>query len=107
MKKPSEIKGILVHESKTFYYLETGKLKVSNPLDRIQKVLLAKDILTYTGSREDVTEEKIKSITLLEAREKGYKIEVLYLNNHIKATSESPSQEVQSIKWGSKRDKVS
>jgi hypothetical protein len=104
MKKPSEIQGLLVNENRTFYYLETGNITIHNHLDRIQKVLLAKDIITYTGTKEDVSEEKLRTITLLEAQEKGYNVQVLYLNSHIKAnTSETPAAEGKRITWGKKK----
>ncbi len=102
-KKPSEIQGLLVNENRTFYYLETGNISIHNPLDRIQKVLLAKDIITYTGGKEDVSDEKIRAISLLEAQEKGYAVKVLYLNNHIKAnTKENTVSEGKRISWGKK-----
>lgn len=103
-KKPSEIKGLLVPANKTFYYLETGVIKVSNPLDRILKVLLAKDIVTYTGTKDDFTDEKYKMMTLQEAQEKGYTVETLYLNPHIKAnTTETPVGDSKRISWGKKK----
>ena len=103
-KKPAEIQGLLIPANKTFYYMETGVIKVVNPVDRIMKVLLAKDIITYTGTKEDVTEEKYRLMTLQEAQEKGYAIETLYLNSHVKAnSSETPTAETGKITWGKKK----
>ena len=103
MKKPTEIQGLLVKDSRTFYYLETGTHRVVSALDRIQSVLLSRDILSYTGTRDDVTEEKTKKMTLAEAQEKGYKVEVLYLTNHVKTmVKEEPAPEVAKIAWGKK-----
>jgi hypothetical protein len=103
MKKPSEIQGILIKDTKTFYYLECGVHRVANALDRIQSTLLAKDLLSYTGTREDLNEEKIKKMSLQDAQEKGYKIEVFYLNNHVKTAATSTAiPEVKKISWGKK-----
>ena len=102
-KKPSEIRGLLVHANKTFYYMETGQFSASNAIDRILKRLLAKDIISYTGTREDVTEEKYRPLTLQEAQEKGYTVEVFYLNAHIKANvGEAPTPENKVVSWGKK-----
>lgn len=103
MKKPSEIQGILIRATRTFYYLECGTHRVANVFDRIQNALFAKDLLSYTGNREDLNEEKTKKISLLEAQEKGYKIEILYLNNHVKAmAAATPAPEAQKITWAKK-----
>jgi hypothetical protein len=102
-RKPSEIQGLLIPSNKTFYYMETGPTKVTNPIDRILKVLLAKDIITYTGTKEDVTDEKYKLMTLQEAQEKGYLVEILYLNPHVKANcAVNPIGESNKITWAKK-----
>jgi hypothetical protein len=102
-KKPSEIRGLLVHANKTFYYLESGQFSTANSLDRILKRLLAKDIISYTGTREDVTEEKYRPLTLQEAQEKGYAVEVFYLNAHVKTNcGDTPTPENKVVSWGKK-----
>lgn len=103
-KKPAEIQGLLVLDNKTFYYMETGTIKIINPIDRIMKVLLAKDIITYTGTKEDVSTEKYKLMTLQEAQEKGYEVQTLYLNSHVRANSaETPVADSRTITWGKKK----
>ena len=101
--KPTDIVGYLVTENKTFYYLETGIIKIINPLDRVMKILLARDIITYDGTKEDIAETKYKAMTLHEAKEKGYKVEILYLNSHIKTNAVSiTTPDNKKISWGKK-----
>lgn len=99
--KPEEIYGIYVLENKTFYYLESGPQSVPHPLNKIERTLIARDIITYLPSKADIKDTKTKKMSLAEATEKGAKIEILYLNNHIKTVAQA-APALPKIKWGAK-----
>lgn len=102
-KKANEVRGVLLRANKTFYYLETGNMTLSNHIDRIQKTLLARDLLRYSGTQEEQLEEKFTVTTLQDAEEKGYAIEVMYLNGHVKEhAKESPSVTPKKLSWKKK-----
>lgn len=102
MSKLSD-KGVFLEATKIFYYMETGPIKISNPVDRILGVLLSRSLLSYNGTKEDITTEKYKILTLKDAREKGYKEEILFLNNHIKENAiKNTTNTTPTISWGKK-----
>lgn len=98
-KKPTEIQGLFVPSNKTFYYLETGPITMNSSLERISKVLIARDITTAGIEPPDPTMPKTVIMTLAEASEKNYKIEVLYANSHIKANSTPTASTHKKIGW--------
>jgi hypothetical protein len=89
--KHTDVTGIWLRENKTFYYLETLIHSVRNPLDRIKGTLIAQGLLSLSERVGVVHEEPFIKMTWAEAEEKGYKVEVIYLNDHVKkiATKES------------------
>lgn len=99
MKKKTEIKGIFVKSNKTFYYIESGPITVGNTIDRIINSLIAKDIIQFTATRDEVNEEKYKMLSLADAESKGYKIETMYLSAHVKRTAPE-AEAAQTVKWG-------
>lgn len=99
-KKPSEIRGLLVPENKTFYYLEANGITVANSLDRISKILLSRDLIRETGEMPDLTATKPVVMTLLEATEKGYHVQALYITQHIKkVTKDNTIPVARKIGW--------
>ena len=99
MKKKHEIKGVYLIEEKTFYYLEAGSIKISNPVERILKSLVARSKLRYESTPRDMADIKTVIMSLAEAEEKKYNIEKLFLNQHIKKNTIVTPQENEKVSW--------
>jgi hypothetical protein len=88
-QKRTEVQGLWCRANKTFYYLETGVHSVRNPLDRIKGVLMTKGLLEWSISGTKLNEEPIKKMSWADAEERGYAVQVLYLNAHVQKMVES------------------
>lgn len=76
-----KIDGIYVFKTKTFYYYDDGQHTPS--VEKCASILLARGLITYVTER--VTHEVMN---IEDAKEKGYKIEVLYGSKLIKSEKE-------------------
>jgi hypothetical protein len=83
IKKPHKKQGIWCRKNKTFYYLETGGLSVTNEQDTLRRTLIARGLIKYDVRGSFEHEEPYLRMTLAEAKNKNYEIEIIYLNNHI------------------------
>ena len=93
--KDKEIYGVHVLETRTFYYLDTTGFKISNPLERLEKIMLSRSMLDFNSDHTD----RFRRITLETAKKENCVIEVLYLNKHRKENTQ-PKKEEQGLKWG-------
>jgi len=103
-RNPRETKGIYVKDRKKFFYLETGGKPCRSPLDKLRSVLMQRGVVEYDlqGERLSIHNEPYVIMTYLEASEKQYDMEVVYLNPHVKKLmTESKSSEVVRSPWRS------
>lgn len=101
-KKPTEIKGIHIISTGTFYYLESNGINVPSAIERIMKSLIARDLLTFSGTREEIEEPKYQILSLAEAKNKNLAIEAVYLTPHVKQLQLEVPQDQQTISWAKK-----
>ena len=95
--------GIFLVANKTFYYLETNGIRSRTYFSRLKKALMVRGLLNYKGTKEELTEERTRLMTAGEAEEKGYTIEAIYLNQHIKEVSVEDTSIKKKIAWGKKK----
>lgn len=76
--------GIKIPELKTFFYIEVGDNWIGNPIDRIKKTLIQRNVLKadLTGS---ITNYTICSYGSLKENNSNYTVEAIYLSKHIEA----------------------
>lgn len=89
--------GIYAKKDKTFYYLETGENYISNEIDRVKKTLIQRSLISISLDTGTVAEQ-YKVLELNEAKEEGYKITPIFLNNFVKQNFESKEDNTSS-KW--------
>ena len=87
-KKRSEVQGLWCRKNKKFYYLETGVHSIRNPLDRIKSSLVTRELLEWNINGTRRHEEPEVKMSWAEAEERGYEVECIYLNPHVKAQIE-------------------
>ena len=88
-KKRSEVQGLWCRKNKKFYYLETGVHSIRNPLDRIKNSLVTRELLEWNISGTRRHEEPVIKMSWAEADERGYEVECIYLNPHVKTQVEA------------------
>lgn len=91
--------GIWVRENKTFYYLYSGIHSVSDPTGRTLNRLLANGTLQLEPGRVYANEEPYKLMTLAQAEEKRYTVEVMFLNDFAKAHFEEKQEATKLNGW--------
>ena len=89
--------GIYLKKNKTFYILETGEIVINTHIERIKRILIQKNLIQSTDESYTYANQ-FEVIKLQEANEKDYKVEILYLNNHIRKSYENKQQNTTS-KW--------
>jgi hypothetical protein len=89
---PGRIHGVWCRKNKTFYYLETGGIGIAHPVDRVKRVLTRRGLLTQAPDDFGFGTEPYKVMTLLQAQEATYKIEAIYLNNHVRRAIEDEKE---------------
>lgn len=87
--------GIYVKKDKTFYILETGEIVISTHIERIKRILIQKNLI-HMSDESYTYADQYEISNVKEAKEKEYKIETLYLNNHIRKTYENKEQNTDS-----------
>lgn len=102
--RPSEIWGVWVRANRTFYWLESGPTRLTHAGDKLRSVLISKNILRYmTEHRPIRNEEPYLDMTLEQAQEKGYEVERLFLNDHVRASveaREAQREQKRNNPWG-------
>ena len=88
-KKRSEVQGFWCRKNKKFYYYESGVHSVRNPLDRIKNTLVSRGLLIWDPTGTKRHEEPVVKMSWAEAEERGYEVEAIYFNAHVKAQVEA------------------
>jgi hypothetical protein len=91
-KRRSEVQGLWCRKDKVFYYYESGHHSVRNPLDRIKTTLISRNLLTWSVGGTRLHEEPIVKMSWAEAEERGYVVQPMYFNNHVKEQAEAEQQ---------------
>jgi hypothetical protein len=80
--------GIYCVETKTFYYLESGNVKVYNTVDRIRTTLTRRGVMTI--ARDGTLDSaNYPILTVREAKIRDYKMEPIFLSDHVRKLVES------------------
>jgi hypothetical protein len=104
-ERPSRIWGIWVRNNRTFYWLETGPQRITFAGDKLRGILISRSILKYkTNGIVNRGEEPYLDMTLEQAQEKGYVVERVFVNDHVKASIEAAETKkektTKSNPWG-------
>lgn len=91
-QKRSQVQGLWCRKNKTFYYFESGAHSIRNPLDRIKTTLISRGLLAWSTAGTKLHEEPIIKMSWAEAEERGYKVEPIYFNNHVRSQAEAEQQ---------------
>jgi len=89
--------GVYVYEKKVFYYLEAGKVHMTNTVERIKRTLFQRNIIAanISGSYSAPTYE---IMSVAQAKLKEYQMEPIYLSKNIQESVEK-KPEAQSKSW--------
>ena len=100
-ERAENVVGLWCRSDNTFYFLESGPIVVTNTVDRLKKVLVARSIIKFdiTGTR--LHEEPYKMMTKKEALEKKFEIKPIYINAHVKKIMEQKAESTSTASpWG-------
>jgi hypothetical protein len=101
---PSKIWGLWVRKNKTFYWLETGPTHLQFGTDKLRGVLMSREILSYSVRGKTFKgEEPYLDMNLETAQEKEYKIERIFINDHVASiitTEEKTKVKTSKNPWG-------
>ena len=80
--------GIKVQSQKTFYYIETGDNWIGNPVDRLKKTLVQRNIIQ---TKYDGTSTAYEVCTYLQIKNNNtnYSIKPIFLSKHIQLLYEA------------------
>lgn len=94
--------GIFVPSNKTFYYLESGDIYVSNTLERLKTILTKRGILKLdiTKIKAESTPHKIMTVT--EAKINDLALEPIYISKHVQGLFTDKTELLKKSKWGKK-----
>ena len=91
-KRRSEVQGLWCRKDKIFYYYESGPHSIRNGLDRIKSVLISRGLLSWSVSGTRLHEEPVVKMSWAEAEERGYDVQPIYFNSHVKTMVEADMQ---------------
>ena len=93
--------GIYCLSNKTFYYLETGVVHVTNTVDRLKKTLLKRNLIEFSD-QSFINTEEYKVITCRQAKLDELTLAPIYISNHIKEVvkGEKNDEENKPSNWG-------
>ena len=100
--------GIYCVSEKKFFYLETGNLKVHNPIPRLRNTLQQRGLIDFNPHSYMNTND-YQIVTVKEAKLNDWQIEPIYISDHIRAlvTGKATSSQGSSAprrKWGAKQE---
>ena len=75
--------GIYSIKEKKFFYLETGKLYISNTIDRIKNYMIQNDIIVLDLKNQTMSQQ-IEIMSIKEAKSREYTFVPVYINRHTK-----------------------
>ena len=91
--------GIYVIDERKFYYIESGRVAISNNIDRLRRILRQRGVLTlnpYQGKFED----KYEVTTVEKAKLNDWEIVPVYISKHVKETVEvTPAKQGTNSGW--------
>lgn len=79
--------GIYCQRLRKFFYLETGKVYVSNTVDRIKKTLITRGLIEFTDKSFLDTENYVV-LSCKDAQLKDYDMEPIYISKWVQQTVE-------------------
>lgn len=100
--------GIYSVSAKKFFYLETGNLKVHNPIPRLRNTLQQRGLIDFNPQTYMNTND-YQIVTVKQAKLNDWAIEPIYISDHIRAivTGKSSSQSQANApkrKWGTQTE---
>jgi len=80
--------GIKIPEEKTYYYIEAGDNWIGNPIDRLKKTLIQRNVIVtkYDGSASTY---QVCSYLELKNNNSDYKVKPIFLSKHIQELHEA------------------
>ena len=97
--------GIYCVAAKKFFYLETGNLRVNNPVPRLRNTLQQRGLIDFNPHSYMNTND-YQIVTVKEAKVNDWEIEPIYISQHIKdmvtGDSEDASTPASKRSWGKK-----
>ncbi len=80
--------GVYCKKDRTFYYLETGAIHLSNTTSRVISTLKSRGLIVQTTDTKG-DYELFEIMTIGEAIDKEFAIKRIYLNHHVKKMLET------------------
>ena len=93
--------GIYCTESKTFYYLETGKVYVKNTVDRLKRILTQRKVIGFSEKNYLNTHDFIiKSVG--DAIAEDLSMQPIYISEHVReeVAKAKEKETTKKTKWG-------
>lgn len=90
--------GVFCKKDKKFYYLESGDNHVTNTVPRITKTLYARGVIELSGDNP-YTYSEYEVMKIKDAEEKGFELNPIYINDHVRSTQETKKEVETSSKW--------
>ena len=96
--------GVHCLKDNKFYYMETGNIKLTNPVSRILKALTMRNLIAVVpGTLQQ--ERQYDIFTAEKAKLQGMEMRPIYLNSHVKdmiESGEAQKEEKAGGHWGKK-----
>ncbi len=97
--------GIYCVEAKKFFYLETGKLHVHNPIPRLRNTLQQRGLIDFNPQTYMNTND-YRIVPFKEAKLEGWEMEPIFISDHIRRQVQQSSEKKDEGKskrsWGAK-----
>lgn len=93
--------GIYIPETKTFYYLESGRISVTNTIDRLRSALVNRGIITFDPTRGTRQTQNYEIISIKQAQLDDRTIEAIHISQHTKNMVEKTTT-TPTGSWGGK-----
>lgn len=90
--------GVFCKKDKKFYYLESGDNHVTNTVPRITKTLYARGIIELSADNP-YTYSEYEIMKIKDAIEKGFELNPIYINDHVRDNLEKKQEVETSSKW--------
>ena len=98
--------GIYCVTAKIFFYLETGTLRVHNPIPRLRNTLQQRGLIDFNPQTYMNTND-YQIVTVKQAKINDWEIEPIYISQHIKALVNAKETETSSSTgrgWGKPKE---
>jgi hypothetical protein len=91
--------GIYCLKDKTFYYLESGKVYVSNTIDRIKKTLISRGLIEFSPESHHLS-QNYKIVTCRDAKLEDYTMQPIYISANVRKYLEENTEKEATGSWG-------